>query len=539
MPYDGVFIHFLVQELASKLIGKKINKIIEPNTLDVVLQIRTKDENNMHKNEQLLISTSLDMPRIYLTDEKFSSMDVPKNFCTILRKYIERGIITNLYQVRNDRIILFEIEGYLELGDVFTSYLIVELMGRNSNIILTDCDFTIIDAIRKVPPTDDGNRLILPKAKYVFPLRIEMVNPFDLTENDVVDFSLLEGCSKPLLNNCKSTFDLVHKLKTPSHCYIYQDCSKDHAKFDFYLLPLDVEVIADQFPTISKMLSTFYATYKTIYTDKAKELKKVLKNKITKLNNKIVNLDDDLEQASLHLECNHLGLLLQCNLYKVKKGDTFVEVTDFVHDNKTVEIPLDPLLDPSINLKKLFTKGKKAKTALEIVLVQKEKTLQEIAYLENIYTQIDFANSSDLDEIKAELIANKYLKESKKNQLKKKKMVLTKYDLDGIEVIVGKNNLQNDFITNKLAKPNDWWFHVKDMPGSHVLFRSPTPNYELSEKEIRFCANLAASFSKAGKSSSVPVDYLLARYTKKIPGVRGCEVTYTNQKTIYIDPNLN
>lgn len=535
MPYDGVFIHFLTNELREKLIGKKINKVIEPNNLDIILQVRTKDEFNQSKNEQLLISSSLDMPRLYLTDEKFASLEVPKNFCVILRKYIERGIINDIYQVRNDRVIVFKIEGYSELGDVTFYQLIIELMGRNSNIILTDDENIIIDAMRKVPPSDDGGRLILPKAKYVYPLRENMIDPFSLDENATIDFSVLEGCSKPFINSCDSVFTLVNKLKTIPHPYIY----RNGTKYDFYLIPLNnIEIVSDDFKSISKMLCCFYQEYRTIFSDKAKELKKIVKNKITKLNNKVANLDDDLEQAMVNLNCNHFGLLLQANLYKVRKGDTVVKVEDYTDNNKIVEIELDPFLDPSRNLKKLFTKGKKAKTALDVVSIQKNLTIQEIHYFENILVQIDFASSTDLDEIRNELVQNKYLKASKKKEQKKKKINLTKFTVDGIEVIVGKNNIQNDYITNKLANAYDWWFHVKDAPGSHVLFRSPNPNYELSEKEIRFCANLAASYSKASKSSTVPVDYLLARYTKKIPGLKGCEVTYTNQKTIYIDPKM-
>lgn len=534
MPFDGVFIHFLTQELANQLKGKKIHKIIEPNPLDIVLQFKKKDESNQTIHEQLLISSSLDMPRIYLTNEKFSSLDIPKPFCTVLRKHIERGIITDVYQVHNDRIIVFQIQGYSELGDLTYFQFVMELMGRNSNVILLNHENQIIDAMRKIPPTEDGGRLILPKAKYQFPLREEMFNPFELPEDTTVDCSHLEGCSRLLLHHCNTTAEVIQKLKEPPLPYIYET----NGKYDFYILPLPhIHIIYNHFTSISMMLTYFYQNCKMIYTDKAKELKKIIQNKITKLNHKIANLDDDLENAKTNLECNHLGLLLQTNLYKVKKGDTVLVVEDFTSDNAKIEIPLDPLLDPSKNLKKLFTKGKKAKTALDMVATQKELTKQEINYLEQILVQIDFANALDLDEIKSELVQQKYLRETKKKQIKQKKMNINRYNLDGVEILVGKNNIQNDSITNTLARPYDWWFHAKDVPGSHVLLRSPEPNYTLSEKEIRFCANLAASFSKSCRSSSVPVDYLLAKYTKKIPGLKGCQVTYSNQKTIYIDPD--
>lgn len=529
MPYDGVFIHYLVAELKEKLVGCKINKIIEPNLLDIVLQIRSKDANK--KLEQLFISASLDMPRIYLTDEKVVSLDVPKNFCVILRKYIERGIIQDIRQIQNDRIICFDIRSYSELGDLVTYTLVFELMGRNSNLILMDASHTIIDAIRKLPPTEEATRLILPKSKYIPSLREHAINPFLFLGGITTD--QLEGCSKILLGEYPHIADLYLALQNHPHPYIYQY----KEKYDFYLLPLpSKEVVIDQFDSISHMLSTYYQSYREVYTDKAKALKKVIKAKIVKLTTKLDHLHQDLDEANQNIVFNHLGLLLQSNLYAVKKGDTKITVFDFTNQNIPIEIELDPMLDPSKNLKRIFTKGKKAKNALSQIAYQIEKTEQELAYLDTIFVQIEFASPSDLAEITDELIQNKYLKDKKRNAPKKKGVTLTKYDIDGIEVLVGKNNIQNETITHKMAKPFDWWFHAKDVPGSHVLFRSPSSDYHLSEKEIRFCAELAGRFSKSGRSSTVPVDYTLAKYVKKIAGLQGSQVTYTHQKTIYIDP---
>ena len=195
------------------------------------------------------------------------------------------------------------------------------------------------------------------------------------------------------------------------------------------------------------------------------------------------------------------------------------------------------MLDASHNLAKIFQKAKKAKNGLVMINVQLDITKNEISYLDEIYTQIDFANTVDLDEIKDELVRNKYIKKSKQVKPKNKKINLTKYLLNNNEIYCGKNNIQNEYITHKLARHYDWWFHVKDAPGSHILFRVPDPNYSLTEEDIRYCANLASCFSKTSISSSVPVDYLQVKYIKKIPGVKGSRVTYTNQKTIYIDPD--
>ena len=212
-------------------------------------------------------------------------------------------------------------------------------------------------------------------------------------------------------------------------------------------------------------------------------------------------------------------------------------VDDFFH-NQPLEIQLDPMLDPSTNLKKLFTKAKKAKNALVMINLQLKIANNELKYLDEISSQIDFANNIDLEEIKMELIKNKYLKDKNQSKPKNKKINITKYILNKNEILVGKNNIQNEYITHKLAQSYDWWFHVKDAPGSHVVFKVPHPSYILTEQDIRFCANLAASFSKFSNSSSVPVDYVLVKYLKKIPRMKGSNVTFTNNKTIYIDPSM-
>ena len=536
MPYDGILIHFLISELSEKLVGGKINKIIEPSSLDLCLQIRSKNQtDNKIKNYQLFISSSLDMPRIYLTDRKISSFESPKNFCMVLRKYLERGIITKIEQIDNDRIIVFHISSISELGDNINYRLIVELMGRNSNIILINSQNIIIDAIRKLPPSEDSKRLILPKATYSYPPSNTTINPFLIDESNQYDIDMLQGVSKLAKDAIKNSHQsLKNYLQHPLNYAIYQI----DKKYDFYILPLfNYQIIKDGFDSINMMLDVYYKDYRTIYNDKAKALKKIIKNKIIHLQNKIDHLQNDLEVANENLKYNEIGILLQANLYKVQKGMDKIIVDDFFH-HQPLEIKLDPMLDPSNNLKKLFAKSKKAKNALSMIDLQLKITSNEIKYLDEISNQIDFANNIDLEEIKMELIKNKYLKDKKESKPKNKKINITKYILNNNEILVGKNNIQNEYITHKLAKSYDWWFHVKDAPGSHVIFKVPTPSYILTEQDIRFCANLAASFSKFSHSSSVPVDYVLVKYLKKIPGMKGSNVTFNNNKTIYIDPSI-
>ena len=536
MPCDGIFVHHLTHELNSMLCGGKINKIIEPSNLDIILQIRSKNIDGKILNYQLLISSSLDMPRVYITNKKYTSLDIPKNFCMVLRKYIERGIITDISQYQNDRLILIKILSNNELGDSNNFTLAIELMGRNSNVILLNKDGVIIDAMRKLPPNEDVTRLIIPHAIYQYPTSDSNINPFSLTNEDSYDESLLQGVCKQVRFTIKNqNISIINYLKNNINPTIY----KLDKKHDFYLLPLEgYDIVENNFTTISEMLDTYYNEYKQIYTDKAKALKKVVKNKITHFVTKLDNLEKDLEEANKNLIYNKLGILLQANLYKVTKGMKQVTVEDFIDNNSSIEISLDETLDPGKNLKRIFQKGKKAKNAIDMVQIQIDLTNKEITYLDSIFSQIDFASQQDLDEIRDELVKNKYLKQQKSQKPKNKKINITKYYINDNMILVGKNNIQNDYITHHLSKSYDWWFHVKDAPGSHVVFKMPSPDYTLTEQDIRYCANLAASFSKASTSSSVPVDYLQIKYIKKIPGVKGCEVTYTNQKTIYIDPDI-
>ena len=295
--------------------------------LDIVFQFKA---NSVQK--QLLISSSLDMPRIYFTDEKVTSLDIPKNFCVMLRKYIERGIIKDIFQVGNDRVIIFKIESYSELGDLLNYQLSFELMGRNSNLMLIDNNNCIIDAIRKIPPSVESNRLIIPHAPYVYPTRDDAINPFSVTDSEEIDFSKLEGCSKLMLNECGNVSELTKYLNTPIKPYIFEYDNKH----DFYVLPLsNKKILRDDFNNISSMLDTFYKEYRLVYNDKAKVLKRIVKNKLVHLNTKLGHLEDDLKKANENLNCNHLGLLLQANLYRVNKGDTSIIVNDYTSNNKS------------------------------------------------------------------------------------------------------------------------------------------------------------------------------------------------------------
>lgn len=535
MSMDGIFVHYLTYEFNNTILKAKINKIYQPNPLEILLQLRTSNQ-----TFQLLISASLDSSRIYLTKQAFENPQVPGNFCMILRKYIERGIITSISQYQNDRLIIFTINTYNEMGDNADYRLIVEIMGRNSNVILINEDNKIIDSIRRVPPTENNNRYIIPKATYVFPIQNDLLNPFEVDVSYPI--ANYQGIAKVIQNEIMNYYD--GDVKKFLENKIVPNIYTKENKQDFYCFLLS-SFNSDSiltFKTLSEMLDYFYNVCKQTINYTNMDLIKQVKRLITHQNTKLANLIDDLNKAEENLKYKDLGILLQANLYMVKKGMTSINVIDFIHNGEEITIDLNPMLDASKNLKQIFNKGKKASNALIEVTNQINKTKEEIRYLNDILSMLEFATASELDEIKLDLITNseQYKNKAKKLSSKKNnKISIQHFNYEDVTIYVGKNNIQNDYLTNKLARNNDYWFHVKDGSGAHVVVSVPNnnPSFTLSEQVIRLAASIAGYYSKYSKSSTVPIDYTKVQYIKKIPGTKGYHVTYTNQKTIYIDPD--
>ena len=537
MPIDGCFIHYLTNELNNEILNYKINKIHQPAPLEIVLQLRGKSETGLIVNKQLLISSKLDSPRIHLLSKKISNPEVPNNFCMLLRKYIERGIINKIIQHQNDRLIELHINAYNELEDENSYILIFEIMGRNSNIILLNSDFIIIDALRKLPPSFDNLRTIIPHAKYRYPESNKQINPF-IDEIPLL-LDSVQGVSKQLSNtlNELEINQIKEFLNQPINPVIY----KTEKKLDFYAYPLSNEYkIVSTHDSLSNMLENYYNDSLKTVNFNAVEIEKTIQKEAKKAALKYSNLVEDLEKAYKNIKYSDIGILLQSNLYKVKKGDKSVTVNNYLGNNEEIQIELNPLLDPSSNLKAIFNKAKKASKAIIEIQKQIDKVLNEIHYLNTILFQLSIANNNDLEQIKQELVLNGYIKSNLKTKKKTQKIDLLSYNIEDVIIYVGKNNTQNDYLTHKLAASNDYWFHVQKLSGSHVIVKVPenNPNYEMSELVIRTAANLAAYYSTGKTSSSVPVDYTKVRFLKKVPGMKGSFVTMVNQKTIYIDPDI-
>jgi len=546
MSFDGILLRKLTSEFKDKLTGGRIIKIYQLSKYDLLFNIKADQK------EQLLISASPNYARIHLTNFTYEKPDNPPTFCMFLRKHFEGGIIEKIHQVGTDRVVIFEVKKRNELGDLVLNKLIIEVMGRHANIIATDHNFKILEAVKHVLPFEDKARTIFKGAIYQEPLS-DKIDPYDeYKRNQFLDNpehinektfqSHFNGFS-PLLSkeiifryetskvHIKEIFKQILSETSPA---LYE-----HKKSHFYYTELKhLESSATTFDSVNDLVDKYYYDRDKIdiIKQKSKGLHKFIKNYSTRLNNKIEKLNRDLRNTSKMDTFRKKGEFIQANIYQIKKGDSTLVTTDY-YDNTEITIALDPKLTPTQNSEKYFKKYKKLKNGVPYINAQINDAKLELKYFVELMHQIETATLKDVEEIREELEDKKYLRKLQKNKKRKKKPNFDTYiDPEGVEILVGKNNLQNEYITHKLARHNEVWFHVKEAPGSHVLVRKTFP---LSETTIRTAANIAAYFSKMRKSGTVPIDYVEKRYLKKVPGRVTSFVTYTNNKTIYIDPDEN
>lgn len=560
MAFDGVFTYAMTRELQQALEGGRITKIHQPFAHELVLQIRSHG-----RNYKLLLSAHPSYARVHLTNETYDNPAEPPMFCMLLRKHLEGSIIEAIRQVDFDRIIIIETKGRNEIGDVHTKQLIIEIMGRHSNIILIDKDTNmIIDSIKHLSPAVNRYRTVLPGHEYIAPPSHGKINPLEATEETVVkkiDFhagklaeqlvATFSGISPLLAKEIVFRAGLANRATLPKSFIAVMDEVRSHRfapamytngeKEWFYVLPLaHLQAEAKPFDTLSKLLDRFYfgKAERDRVKQQAHDLERFIANEKAKNEKKLIKLKQTLEEAKQAEQYRLYGELLTANLYAIKRGMKEIEVINYYDENgATVTIPLDPQKSPSENAQSYFQKYQKAKNSLNIVQEQIKRTNEEIDYLDTLLQQLETAAPKDVEEIREELIEQGYLRARATKQTKKQKQRKIELDRyvasDGTEILVGKNNKQNDYLTTKLAHKDEIWLHTKDIPGSHVVIRSKNP----SEQTIAEAANLAAYFSKARQSSSVPVDYTRIRYVKKPSGAKPGFVIYENQQTIYVTPD--
>ena len=577
MALDGLVIHSIVDELHKKLLGGKIDKVYQPENDEVVLHIRNNKE-----NFKLVLSCSASNPRVYLASDykKENPINAPM-FCMLFRKYIQGGNIVNVSQVDFERIIKISVESFDELKEKTTKDIIIEIMGRHSNIILThSSNNKIIDSAKRIPPSVSRVRQILPGQTYVLPPKQDKLNPItDISLNTFVD--TLSSFDGPIFKAIYSKFLGISSVIAKEICFranidenllvseiSSDDISKIYKEFhnlfkyikdnvynpcmvidtsidkvlDFSCINLslfsNLSIINDD--SISKILENYYATkdIKDRIHQRSSDLRKSISIKLDRLYNKLNKQEKELIESENADIYKIKGELITSYIYMIEKGMESVEVANFYDpEYKNIKISLNTNFTPSENAQKYFKKYNKLKTAKKEITSQMEITKEEIDYLENIMLSIENCeNLAELMDIREELGKVGYIR-SKNNSKKETKLTTKPHEFvssNGFKILVGKNNKQNDHLTLKVASNEDIWMHTKNIPGSHVIIK--TEGKEVPDETIFEGAMLAAFFSKSKMSSQVPVDYTKKKNVKKPNGAKPGMVIYDTNNTIYVTP---
>lgn len=558
MSFDGTMVRAVVHELSAQLSGGRISKIYHPTEYELLFTIRAKGQNHT-----LLLSANPAHARLHLTKWNPEKPQEPPMFCMHLRKHLEGGIIREIRQIDMERVIVLDIQTRNELGDDVGRQLIIETMGRHSNIILIEPESNrILDAIRRVPHSVSQVRQILPGLTYKLPPSQNKSNPLTVTKEKFLsslDFnrgridrqimSLYTGIgpiiaremvARTALGNQENywqAFDPIQKQLT-KHQY-QPTLVEAEQKTYFAIIELSIEGKKQTFSSVSSLLDHVYLgkTERDRNRQITRELVNRLHNEWEKNRKKIAILQEELQEVEKAEQYKLYGELLTVYLHQIKRGDREAQVNNYYDpDGAILSIPLDPQKSPSENAQAYYKKYQKVKAKEKWNHEQIAKAEEENHYLENVLVQLEQATQSELEEIQEELVEEGWLKPIQKKGRKRKKSVPLPSSFtasDGTTILVGKNNKQNDYLTHRLAKPDDLWLHTKDIPGSHVVIRQ----YNGSEETLREAANLAAYFSKARQSNQVPVDYTRVRYVKKPNGAKPGFTIYTHQQTIYITPD--
>ena len=539
MAFDGFFVRKLVEEFNQSILNSRINKINNLSNDEFIFSIRKG------KNLKLYVSANSSASRIQLTNNSYENPQTPSNFCSVLRKYLMGGIIEDINQINNDRIIKFKIKNFDELGYEKYYYLITELMGKHSNIILTNSENIIIESLKNSYSLE-YSRSTISNMEYVLPPTVKKYNPFDFSEYNDLEYD--KNDKKFLIKNFYGVSSVLNNYfvnKEEENClksfkefcinfssYFEPTLLKDGNKNDFYYFDINNNKENIKFDSLSELLDFYYMDIRKESSNKNtdKELFNFIKNKLNRLNKKLKILNDEIIEAEAKDDFKLKGQLLISNIYLFKNNiPEIVTLQNFYSENlEDISIELDPNISIEKNSEKYFELYKKNKRTIENLHEQIEITKKDISYFETLSFQIENADKTDLFEIKEELINSGYLKKdkNKKNTKRKNNYLIIKYN--GIDIYVGKNNIQNDTITNKLARRDYLWFHAKDIPGSHVVIFDNNPD----EETKNVASMLAGYFSKFKNENYVSVDSTLIKNVKKISGAKPGMVTYTDQKTV-------
>lgn len=540
MSFDGFFLHHMTDELRQQLLYGRIQKINQPFNQELVLQIRSN-----RQNHKLLLSVHPVFSRIQLTRTAFENPAVPTTFIMVMRKYLQGATIENISQIENDRILEISVSNKNEIGDNVAATLIIEIMGKHSNIILMDkASGNIIEAIKHVGFSQNSYRTILPGSSYVTPPQTDKRNPFTISDEKLFEILHTEDLSAHSLQNLfqglgRDTAAELSQRLTSDKLKIFRAFFASSTQATLTSKSFTPILFADsqkEFPSLSQLLDAFYQdkAERDRVNQQASELIHRVENELEKNRKKLTKQEQELVATENAEEFRQKGELLTTFLHQVPNNQDQVELDNYYTSEK-ITIVLDKALTPNQNAQRYFKKYQKLKEAVKHLTGLIEETKETIQYLESVETALSQANLTEIAEIREELIQTGFIRRRQREKIQKRKKPEKYLSTDRQTVIlVGRNNLQNDELTFKMAKKEELWFHAKDIPGSHVVI---TGNLQPSDEVKTDAAELAAYFSKARLSNLVQVDMIEVKKLNKPTGGKPGFVTYTGQKTLRVTPN--
>ena len=541
MSFDGFFLHHMVEELRRELVNGRIQKINQPFEQELVLQIRSN-----RQSHRLLLSAHPVFGRIQLTQTTFENPAQPSTFIMVLRKYLQGALIESIEQVENDRIVEITVSNKNEIGDHIQTTLIIEIMGKHSNILLVDkSSHKILEVIKHVGFSQNSYRTLLPGSTYIAPPSTESLNPFTIKDEKLFEIlqtqeltaknlqSLFQGLGRDTANELENIL-VSDKLSTFRN-FFGQETKPFLTETSFSPVPF-ANRVGETFASLSDLLDTYYKdkAERDRVKQQASELIRRVENELQKNRHKLKKQEKELLATDNAEEFRQKGELLTTFLHQVPNDQDQV-ILDNYYTNQPIIIALDKALTPSQNAQRYFKRYQKLKEAVKYLTELIEETKATILYLESVETVLNQAGLGEIAEIREELIQTGFIRRRQREKIHKRKKPEQYLASDGKTIIyVGRNNLQNEELTFKMARKEELWFHAKDIPGSHVVISG---NLNPSDEVKTDAAELAAYFSKGRLSNLVQVDMIEVKKLNKPTGGKPGFVTYTGQKTLRVTPD--
>ncbi|HGQ9711923.1 TPA: Rqc2 family fibronectin-binding protein PavA [Streptococcus pneumoniae] len=541
MSFDGFFLHHIVEELRSELVNGRIQKINQPFEQKLVLQIRSN-----RQSHRLLLSAHPVFGRIQLTQTTFENPAQPSTFIMVLRKYLQGALIESIEQVENDRIVEITVSNKNEIGDHIQATLIIEIMGKHSNILLVDkSSHKILEVIKHVGFSQNSYRTLLPGSTYIAPPSTESLNPFTIKDEKLFEIlqtqeltaknlqSLFQGLGRDTANELERI--LVSEKLSAFRNFFNQETKPCLTETSFSPVPFANQV-GEPFANLSDLLDTYYKdkAERDRVKQQASELIRRVENELQKNRHKLKKQEKELLATDNAEEFRQKGELLTTFLHQVPNDQDQV-ILDNYYTNQPIMIALDKALTPNQNAQRYFKRYQKLKEAVKYLTDLIEETKATILYLESVETVLNQAGLEEIAEIREELIQTGFIRRRQREKIQKRKKLEQYLASDGKTIIyVGRNNLQNEELTFKMARKEELWFHAKDIPGSHVVISG---NLDPSDAVKTDAAELAAYFSQGRLSNLVQVDMIEVKKLNKPTGGKPGFVTYTGQKTLRVTPD--